>query len=83
MTPAVPTEGEPAPEGSGEDGTATSDERPAEGEVAAGRRRRPRRATGGVAPTREVAATPSWDEVDREAGRDDDERITREVPPHW
>ena len=57
------------------------DERPESPRRPAPRRRR---ATGGVPPTREVTAMPSRDEVDdwREAGPDD-ERLTREVPPHW
>lgn len=48
------------------------------------RPRRRRRATGGVPPTREVADVPLRDAAEdwREGGSDDD-RITREVPPHW
>lgn len=48
------------------------------------RPRRRRRATGGVPPTREVADVPLRDTAEdwREGGSDDD-RITREVPPHW
>ena len=49
----------------------------------AGPRRR-RRATGGVAPTREVADVPQRDAAeDWREGGPDDERMTREVPPHW
>ncbi|MBC7292420.1 MAG: hypothetical protein H5T83_13940 [Actinotalea sp.] len=54
------------------------------------RRRRHRRAVGGTAPTE--AAVPdalgrSRDDTDEgwgeRPGGDDDERILREVPPHW
>lgn len=47
-------------------------------------RRRRRRATGGVPPTREVAdVTPRDTAEDWREGGSDDDRITREVPPHW
>ena len=48
------------------------------------RPRRRRRATGGVAPTREVADVPLRDAAEdwRDGGTDDD-RLIREVPPHW
>jgi len=56
---------------------------------AAPRRRGYRRATGGTAPAGTQAPTTPGrapDDTDvgwNEPGRDDDERILREKPPHW
>ena len=50
-------------------------------------RRRPRRATGGTAPDATEVPTEwarSADDVEgREGDRGNDERLLRDVPPHW